>query len=158
MIKTLNKVVINSEQRYSMNTIIEKDSPDDVEINSAHPLVTNALVPCSIKLKPGENFAVIQIDDQGICTSNVSIYIDDSDYNWQAGQSLKIYFYSDYGALRFGDNTTYGVVIEPKQGVSALTIEGSEFEGNNLIEVICIEKGISIGNEEQEDKFIYLIK
>ena len=152
LIKQDNKVIINSEQRYAMNTVINKS--DNTEINSNNKLNTSNPVPCEIKLKPGENFAVINIDDTGDSTSNLYIYIDDSDCNWEAGQSLKIYFYGDYGSMRFGDNPGIGVVIEPKQGADSLTIEGSEFDGNNLIELVCVEKGIDLVTS---DKFIYLI-
>ena len=150
MIKTQNKVIINSEQRYSMNEVI--NGTDKTEINSNNTLKTTNLVPCEIKLKPGENFAVIYFDDQGTCTSNLNIDIDDSECNWQAGQSLKIYFYGEYGSISFDDRPDIGVVITPKSGVNDLIIEGSEFEGNNLIEIICVEKGI-----DNNDKFIYLI-
>lgn len=137
-----------------MNTILDDSVSDETEINSNHPLQTSNLVPCRIKLKPGENFATIHVDYQGVCTKNVEITIDDEDYNWQAGQSLKIYFYCENGSLSFGDRSTYGIVISPRTGATSLSIEGSEFEGNNLIEVICIEEG----RENSDYKFIYLIK
>lgn len=143
MTKSMNKVVISSEDKYVINTVTDGSTDDETEIDEENPLITTSLKPCSIKLKPGENFAVIHIEDQGDCIDNLNINIDDSDYNWDVGQSMKIYF---DGSLRFGDIDN-GIIIKPQTNTS-LFITGYDFNGNNLIEVICVGEG----------KFVYLMK
>lgn len=146
--KSLNKVVINSEQRYSINTVIDGALTDDTEVSPNHPInTTDGLKICNIKLRAGENFAVIYINDNGRSTTNFNINIDDSEYNWEVGQSLKIYFKYEIGALEFEDTIGNGIVIKPNRE-STISISGAEFEGNNLIEIICIA----------ENTFIHLIK
>lgn len=146
--KSLNKVVINSEQRYSINTVIDGALTDDTEVSPNHPIdTTDGLKICNIKLRAGENFAVIYINDNGRSTTNFNINIDDSEYNWEVGQSLKIYFKYEIGALEFEDTISNGIVIKPNRE-STISISGAEFEGNNLIEIICIA----------ENTFIHLIK
>ena len=146
--KSLNKVVINSEQRYSINTVIDGALTDDTEVSPNHPIdTTDKLKICNIKLRAGENFAVIYINDNGRSTTNFNINIDDSEYNWEVGQSLKIYFKYEIGALEFEDTIGNGIVIKPNRE-STISISGAEFEGNNLIEIICIA----------ENTFIHLIK
>ena len=146
--KSLNKVVINSEQRYSINTVIDGALTDDTEVSPNHPInTTDRLKICNIKLRAGENFAVIYINDNGRSTTNFNINIDDSEYNWEVGQSLKIYFKYEIGALEFEDTIGNGIVIKPNRE-STISISGAEFEGNNLIEIICIA----------ENTFIHLIK
>ena len=98
-------------------------------------------------MRAGENFAVIYINDNGRSTTNFNINIDDSEYNWEVGQSLKIYFKYEIGALEFEDTIGNGIVIKPNRE-STISISGAEFEGNNLIEIICIA----------ENTFIHLIK
>jgi hypothetical protein len=158
--KSPNKVVISSEQRYSINTVYEGDGSDEIEISSRHPMSTiDDVKLCTIPLKPGENFAVIYLNDLGDSTSNININIDDSEYNWEVGQSLKIMFVCDEGSLIFEDGDVNGIIINPKQNIS-LSIPGVRFEGNNLIEVICV--ALSDVNDDSgdvnENKFIYLIK
>lgn len=146
--KSLNKVVINSEQRYSINTVIDGALTDDTEVSPNHQInTTDGLKICNIKLRAGENFAVIYINDNGRSTTNFNINIDDSEYNWEVGQSLKIYFKYEIGALEFEDTIGNGIVIKPNRE-STISISGAEFEGNNLIEIICIA----------ENTFIHLIK
>ena len=146
--KSLNKVVINSEQRYSINTVIDGALTDDTEVSPNHQInTTDGLKVCNIKLRAGENFAVIYINDNGRSTTNFNINIDDSEYNWEVGQSLKIYFKYEIGALEFEDTIGNGIVIKPNRE-STISISGAEFEGNNLIEIICIA----------ENTFIHLIK
>ena len=144
MTKSMNKVVISSEDKYAINTVTDGDTDNETEIDEENPLVTTNLKPCNIKLKPGENFAIIHIENQGNCIDNVKIYIDDSEYNWEVGQSMKIYF---DGSLTFEDIDEYGIIIKPKTNTS-LVISGYDFNGNNLIEVICVGEG----------KFVYLMK
>jgi len=135
--KSKNKVVISSEQTYSINEV----TPGEFK--------TNAPEPCTIKLRPGENLAIMNVNDLGECGNDMRISIDTSEYSWVAGQSLKIYFtYPNGGELRFTDGDTYGIRIKPKNDVSDVYISGTEFEGNNLIEIIYIG----------ENKFIHLIK
>lgn len=158
--KSLNKVVISSEQRYSINTVYDGNSSNDVEIRANNPLVTYGgdEPMCRIPLLPGENFAVVYVKDTGDCNKNITISIDDSEYNWEVGQSLKIYFVCDDGSLRFTDSINTGVVIKPKITYS-LPIPGLEVEGNNLIEVVCVAlAGVNDTGDVNEDKFIYLIK
>ena len=146
--KSLNKVVINSEQRYSINTVIDGALTDDTEVSPNHQINTTDIPKiCNIKLRAGENFAVIYINDNGRSTTNFNINIDDSEYNWEVGQSLKIYFKYEIGALEFEDTIGNGIVIKPNRE-STISISGAEFEGNNLIEIICIA----------ENTFIHLIK
>lgn len=146
--KSPNKVVINSEQRYSINTVIDGSLTDDTEVSPNHQI--NTLDPskiCNIKLKAGENFAVIYVNDQGKSTTNFNINVDDSEYNWEIGQSLKIYFNCEVGGLEFEDTISNGIMIKPNRDTT-ISIPGAEFEGNNLIEIICIA----------ENTFIHLIK
>ena len=146
--KSPNKVVINSEQRYSINTVIDGALTDDTEVSPNHQINTTDIPKiCNIKLRAGENFAVIYINDNGRSTTNFNINIDDSEYNWEVGQSLKIYFKYEIGALEFEDTIGNGIVIKPNRE-STISISGAEFEGNNLIEIICIA----------ENTFIHLIK
>lgn len=155
--KSKNKVVINAEQKYSINTVYNGLSTNDEEITEDNPIDSTAeLKVCRIPLKPGENFAVIHINDIGDSTTDVRINIDEetNNYEWELGQSLKLLFVSEEGALNFdeGFKSTKGVIIIPTSGVT-IPILGSEFEGHNLIEVICV----SVSNNG-EKKFIYLIK
>lgn len=146
--KSPNKVVINSEQRYSINTVIDGTLTDDTEVSPNHQINTTAASKiCNIKLRPGENFAVIYINDNGKSTTNFNINIDDSEYNWEIGQSLKIYFKYEMGELEFEDTIGNGIVIKPNRDTT-ISISGAEFEGNNLIEIICVA----------ENTFIHLIK
>ena len=147
--KSLNKVVISSEQKYSINTVFDGNFDNETEISSNHPVSTASPSKyCSMNLKPGENFAVIYMLDEGKSETSLYINIDDSEYNWEVGQSMKIYFVCENGgAFEFEDPITTGVEIRPKDNV-VLSIPGAEFEGNDFVEVVCIA----------ENKFIYLIK
>jgi len=149
MKKTLNSVVVSSDQKYAVNIVTNADSTNEEEIDDENPLKTNSLVPCNITLKPGENFAVIYFEDLGDSPKSLTINIvETDDCEWSVGQSMKIYFKStNDGSLGFEDNGNNVINIKPTNGV-ILTIPEEEFEGNNLIEVICIDEG----------KFIYLIK
>lgn len=150
MVKSLNKVVISSEQKYSINTVLDgNESEQEVEIDEDNPLSTaSELKNCKIGLLAGENFAVISMRDEGNSTTNLTINVDTKDYSWTEGQSLKIYLdYPEGGTLNFDNSMSTGVVIKPTVNTT-LTIPGYEVEGNNLIEVICIN----------ENKFIYVIK
>ena len=145
----LNKVIINSEQKYAINSVYEGDGTDEVEISSNNPIdSTDEVKLCTIPLRPGENFAVIYINDIGDSPSNLKINIDDAECGWSVGQSMKLFFVCEAGgSLKFTDKTGTGIIIKPN-GDSFLSVSGSEFEGNNLIEVVCVA----------DNKFIYLIK
>lgn len=156
--KSLNKVVISSEQKYSINTVYDGNN-ENTEINRNNCIDTKSdKLLCRIPLLPGENFAVVYLKDSGDCDKNVVINVDDSEYNWEVGQSLKIYFVCENGSLRFTDSINTGVVIKLKPTVT-LSIPGLEVEGNNLIEVICVALTDSVDNGDvNDDNFIYLIK
>jgi hypothetical protein len=160
MVKTPNKVVISSEQRYSINTVYSGSMENEVEITANNPISTTSDAKiCTIPLRPGENFAVVYINDNGDCTSSFNININQNDYNWEVGQSLKLYFVCNEGGfLKFEDPDAIGVVINVMNGIN-LYINGGELEGNNLIEVICVALADTndTGNVN-ENKFIYLIK
>lgn len=145
----LNKVIINSEQKYAINTVYNGDGSSDTENGPEHLINTSSEAKlCTIPLKPGENFAVIYINDDGDSPSSFKINIDDSEYGWSVGQSMKLFFVCEAGgSLNFEDKTSTGINIRPSHDKS-LSISGSEFEGNNLIEIVCVA----------EDRFIYLIK
>ena len=151
MTKTLNKVVISSEDKYAVNTVIDGKYDNNVEVTDQNPIKTaDPAKICNIQLRPGENFAVIYLEDTGDSTSNLYINIDESEYNWSVGQSMKIFFTcSDNGSLRFDSTTgdTHGLIIKPTSNTT-LDISGGEIEGNDLIEIICIA----------DNKFIYIIK
>ena len=153
--KSLNKVTINSEQKYAINTVIDGTSSNETEINANNPISTLADSKiCNIKLKPGENFAVIYITDEGDCETYFNINIDDSESNWAIGQSLKIHFVCNNGILNFDKSSEKGFIIKV-DSKSTITIPGyDEFNGNNLIELICIGEDAASG----EKKFVYLIK
>lgn len=143
--KTPNKVTISSEQRYSMNVVTDGN---DNEISENNPIYTKSSSKiCNIKLRPGENFAVIYIHDEGVSPSSMYINIDDSDYNWEIGQTIKLLFVCKNGALNFENSMDMGVIIKPNS-VTTLSISGYDFEGNDFVEIVCIG----------ENKFIYLIK
>ena len=149
MTKTQNKVVISSEQRYSINTVTDgNDSTDETEISERNPIYSLSPAKyCKLTLKPGENFAVIYIRDEGDSETNFRIDVNDKECGWEVGQSLKIHFVCDEGKLKFADGTDSGFIIKVTDGIT-LNIPGYEFEGNNLIEIICVAEG----------KYIYLIK
>lgn len=145
MKKELNKVTISSEQRYSIDTVTDANGneiSENYKISSLNPGKH-----CIVKLKPGENFAVIYINDEGDSETNFRITVDDSESNWEVGQSLKIHFVCDEGSLNFAPETDSGFIVKLGNNVT-LNIQGYEFEGNNLIEIICVA----------DNKFIYLIK
>lgn len=143
--KTPNKVTISSEQRYSMNVVTDSN---DNEISENNPIYTKSSSKiCNIKLRPGENFAVIYMYDDGVSESSMYINIDDSDYNWEIGQTIKLLFICKNGALNFENSIDRGVIIKPTN-ITTLSISGYDFEGNDFVEIVCIG----------ENKFIYLIK
>jgi len=152
--KSMNKVVINSEQKYSINTVYDGRVDDDTEISSNNAIKTTDKVKiCRIPLRAGENFAVLYINDLGDSTTNLEINIDDSNYEWMVGQSLKLYFVcEDGGSLKFVNKDNTGIIIRPDSS-STLSVLGSEFEGNNFIEVVCVNE-----DANGEKKFIYVIK
>lgn len=158
--KSLNKVVISSEQKYSVNTVYDGLMDNETEITQAHPIDTLAVSKvCTIPLKPGENFAVIYLNDNGDSPSNLNINISEKDYQWEVGQSIKLYFVCDAGGyLKFFDGDSLGIVIKVKDDIS-LYVPGSEFEGNNLIEVVCVALSDTSDNGNvNENRFVYLIK
>ena len=158
--KSLNKVVISSEQKYSVNSVYDGLMDNETEISQNNPIDTLAASKvCTIPLKPGENFAVIYINDNGDSPSNLNINISQGDYQWEVGQSMKLYFVcNDGGSLQFVDSDTLGIVIKVMDGIS-LYVPAWEFEGNNLIEVVCVALSDTSDNGNvNENKFIYLIK
>ena len=143
--KTPNKVTISSEQRYSMNVVTDSSGN---EISEDNPIYTTSESKiCNIKLRPGENFAVIYMHDNGVSTSSMHINIDDNDYNWEIGQTIKLLFVCKNGALSFDNSIDRGVIIKPTN-TTTLSISGYDFEGNDFVEIVCVGK----------NKFIYLIK
>ena len=143
--KTPNKVTISSEQRYSMNVVTDSN---DYEISENNPIHTASKSKiCNIKLRPGENFAVIYMYDDGVSSSSMYININYSDYNWEIGQTIKLLFVCKNGALSFDNSIDRGVIIKPTN-TTTLSISGYDFEGNDFVEIVCIG----------ENKFIYLIK
>ena len=75
------------------------------------------------------------------------INIDDNDYNWEIGQTIKLLFVCKNGVLSFDNSIDRGVIIKPTN-TTTLSISGYDFEGNDFVEIVCIG----------ENKFIYLIK
>lgn len=147
--KSKNKVIINSEQKYAINTVYSGNE-GTTEVTKDRPINPETSKICRIPLKVGENFAVIYIDAVNECQDDFTINIVESEGSeWHIGQSLKIMFVYNSGSvpLSFASAETNGVIINPKSGTS-LSIMGGEFEGNNLIEVICVG----------ENTFEYLIK
>ena len=110
---------------------------------------TNNDKKLSTILCPGENLMVIYMTDKGDRVSDFIINIDDSDSPWSIGQSLKIYFTCTDGSFRFDSDAAIstGIIIKPTANVT-LSISALEFEGNNFIEIICVD----------DNNFIYLIK
>lgn len=143
--KTPNKVTISSEQRYSMNVVTDSSGNEISEDNPIYTVSEPKI--CNIKLRPGENFAVIYMHDNGVSTSSMYINIDDNDYNWEIGQTIKLLFVCKNGALSFDNSIDRGVIIKPTN-ITTLSISGYDFEGNDFVEIVCIG----------ENKFIYLIK
>ena len=143
--KTPNKVTISSEQRYSMNVVTDSNDKEISEDNPIHTKSSSKI--CNIKLRPGENFAVIYMHDDGVSSSSMYINIDYSDYNWEIGQTIKLLFVCKNGALSFENSIDSGVIIKPTN-TTTLSISGYDFEGNDFVEIVCVG----------ENKFIYLIK
>ena len=143
--KTPNKVTISSEQRYSMNVVTDSNDKEISEDNPIHTKSSSKI--CNIKLRPGENFAVIYMHDDGVSSSSMYINIDESDYNWEIGQTIKLLFVCKNGALSFDNSIDRGVIIKPTN-TTTLSISGYDFEGNDFVEIVCVGK----------NKFIYLIK
>ena len=141
MKKSLNKVIISSEDRYSINDVTNSGGGT---VDEEHPITTSGSTKkeCNIQLRPGENFAVIYIKDEGLCETQFCINIDDSEFNWEIGQSMRIYFSGDM--LNFGDDGL--LVINPTSGVNIFV---DEFDnGATFIELVCVG----------ENKFVYLIR
>ena len=142
--KSSNKVIINSEQRYSINTVYDKISDEIISESNPIDLTTNNK-EYRIPLMAGNNLAMIYIDSSNNSDENLEIYIDEetNNYRWEVGQSLKLLFMS---SLMFSDPNK-GIIIYPTTD-KTITIQYSDFEGNDLIEIICVG----------ENEFIYLIK
>ena len=85
--------------------------------------------------------------DDGVSSSSMYININDSDYNWEIGQTIKLLFVCKNGALSFENSIDSGVIIKPTN-TTTLSISGYDFEGNDFVEIVCVGK----------NKFIYLIK
>lgn len=90
--KSINKVVINSSDNYKIRDFYSDiDMKNKIEsINTV--LESNADVNnCYTSLRPGENFSILHINNLGVVKDDINIYIDDSEYNWERGQTFKIY-------------------------------------------------------------------
>lgn len=147
--KNQNKIVINSAQKYSMNVVTYNGNQITPDNRMETIAETNNDKKLSTTLCPGENLMVIYMEDKGDRVSDFIINIDDSDSPWSIGQSLKIYFTCADGSFRFDSDAAIstGIIIKPTANVT-LSISALEFEGNNFIEIICVD----------DNNFIYLIK
>ena len=142
-----NKVVINASQKYNMNTVYT-DNKYSNEIDEKNPFDTydENSKTMFIPLKYGVNFAVIHYIDKGICSKNIDIEIDDHEYNWKIGQSIKLYFNPIDKNSKFEIASGFSLIITI--GECKVKIEGDDMNGNNLIEIIRIS----------DNKFIHIIK
>lgn len=151
--KSLNKVVINSDQKYSINTVYQDKSLEN-ELNTFDFTAESNTIDCYIPLLDGENFAVIYLNtyeesDNGTDDGDIVIHIDDTTNEWSVGQSFKIHFVTadpDF-KLVFKESDSFEIKI----GDKSISIDGKEMIGKNLIEVIRI-------SNTGDNQYIYLIK
>ena len=118
--KSKNKVIINSEQKYAINTVYSGNE-GTTEVTKDSPINPETSKICRIPLKVGENFAVIYIHTVNECQDDFTINIVESEGSeWHIGQSLKIMFVygSESVPLSFASPETNGVIINPKSGTS----------------------------------------
>lgn len=144
--KSPNKVVIDSESKYSINgvyydTLMEEVNTDENPIETGSTSKKDLYVP----LKYGDNLAVIYMRDTGDMTTDVNVFIDDTECNWKVGQSMKVVLKSE-GAVNFKNGITNGFSF--KMGSETINISGDEITEKSVIEIICVGDG----------KFIHLIK
>ena len=142
-----NKVVINATQKYNMNTVYTDDKYSAV-IDADNPFDTydESSKTMFIPLIYGVNFAVIYYIDKGACSKNIEIDIDDTEYKWEKGQSMKLYFHPVNENVGF--EIANGFSLRIVMGTYVININGDKMNGNNLIEIVCID----------DNKFIYTIK
>jgi len=142
-----NKVVINATQKYNMNTVYTDDKYSAV-IDADNPFDTydESSKTMFIPLTYGVNFAVIYYIDKGACSKNIEIDIDDTEYKWEKGQSMKLYFHPVDENVGF--EIANGFSLRIVMGTYVININGDKMNGNNLIEIVCID----------DNKFIYTIK
>ena len=142
-----NKVVINATQKYNMNTVYTDDKYSAV-IDADNPFDTydESSKTMFIPLIYGVNFAVIYYIDKGACSKNIEIDIDDTEYKWEKGQSMKLYFHPVDENVGF--EIANGFSLRIVMGTYVININGDKMNGNNLIEIVCID----------DNKFIYTIK
>lgn len=142
-----NKVVINATQKYNMNTVYTDDKYSSViDVDNPFDTYDESSKTMFIPLAYGVNLAVIYYTDKGACSKNIEIEIDDTEYKWERGQSMKLYF------TPVGENARFeianGFSLKIVMGTYVIDIDGDEMNGNNLIEIVCID----------DNKFIYMIK
>lgn len=142
-----NKVVINATQKYNMNTVYTDDKYSSViDVDNPFDTYDESSKTMFIPLAYGVNLAVIYYTDKGACSKNIEIEIDDTEYKWERGQSMKLYF------TPVGENARFeianGFSLKIVMGTYVIDIDGDEMNGNNLIEIVCID----------DNKFIHIIK
>lgn len=156
--KSPNKIVINSNNNYSIGTFYSDDDYS-YEISKENRIDISSKNECYIKLKNGENFAILYtISDDEIYNKDIFIYIDDSEYDWTVGQSFKIFinpdkdfsFSKDRG---FVIKTGYYKEDDDLEYMQEINIDDN-FEGKNIIELICVGDEV----KTKENQFIYLTK
>ena len=149
--KTGNKVVINSAQKYSMNTVYADKEHTSV-IDAFDPFDTSGEKQAAmfIPLRYGVNFAAIYYTDSGACSKDVTIVIEDDEYVWEKGQSMKLYFMPGGEMISMDSKfeIATGVFLKIVIGTFCIQISGDYMNGHDLIEIICTGDGT----------FIYTIK
>lgn len=145
--KSLNKVVINASQGYAINKFYT-DGTFLSEITDVIPLdPSESTADCYLKLKSGENIAVLYIDDAGEYSTSIDIYIKTDEINWNVGQSLKIYLKASGEDKTLNLEDSYGINIYNGGEETSYKIYNDELEGIRVIEIICTG----------ENEYIYLL-
>lgn len=135
--KSLNKVVINSDNTYTTELL-------QIDINK----------PSNIKLKDGDNLIVLNYNYNVPC-GDLYINISEEDTKWKVGKSVKMCLIDSNGySIEFKDGSFIEITIKTNDGLSYhLSIKKEEIDGKKMIEFVCI----NIDNSGRK-QFIYFIK
>lgn len=148
--KSLNKVVINSDNTYTTELLpIYTDNTYTTE------LIIDTTVPSTCtgftKLKDGDNLIVLKYIYNGDC-GDIDINISEDDSKWKAGKSVKICLISYNGVdIKFKYNSS--INIKTSINGPTISISTKEIDGKKMIELVCIDID-NLGNKQ----FIYFIK
>ena len=134
--KSLNKVVINSDNTYTTELL-------QIDINK----------PSYVKPKDGNNLIVLNYNYNVPC-GDLYINIDDEYIKWKVGKSFKMCLIDSKGNyIDFKDGSFIEITIKADGLSNKLSINKEEIDGKKMIELVCIDID-NLGNKQ----FIYFIK